>query len=180
MGQFLATGLITRTGILKEDLLNKKISVDEIKLAMDDRFSYSPEIYDIKEDEKYYTIELKSSIIDEQLMPFLKKFYSCYYENDSINKLIIEKISPMNSIELMRFAKTKPYEQFQMDSQGIMDPLLVGLRRMSISSESLILSITGKIWMECYFDQFKFFQYTIMETFKEFSIAGAIRIYITG
>jgi hypothetical protein len=38
----------------------------------------------------------------------------------------------------------------------------------------------GKIVMETYGRQFRFFKYAMVQAFKEFMLAGALRVYITG
>ncbi|MBC7476057.1 MAG: hypothetical protein H7263_17375 [Candidatus Sericytochromatia bacterium] len=74
----------------------------------------------------------------------------------------------------------KKQEAFQFDEYGMCDYLEVNHSEISIYYDCILLSLEGKIMMEVFGRQFKFFKYTMMQTFKQFSISGALRVYITG
>ncbi|MCK5674138.1 MAG: hypothetical protein KAH95_12225 [Spirochaetales bacterium] len=80
----------------------------------------------------------------------------------------------------MELAESKSQFAFQYDDGGMWDIFRVNGSKIRIYYDSILLSMEGKIMMEEYGRQFNFFKYTIMQTYKNFSLAGALRIYITG
>nr|VFK06080.1 MAG: hypothetical protein BECKLPF1236A_GA0070988_1000123 [Candidatus Kentron sp. LPFa]VFK22655.1 MAG: hypothetical protein BECKLPF1236C_GA0070990_1000128 [Candidatus Kentron sp. LPFa] len=67
-----------------------------------------------------------------------------------------------------------------MDEYGMWDYLEKNHSSIQIYYDSLLLSMEGKISMESFGRQFKFFKYTMMQTFKQFGLSEALRVYITG
>jgi hypothetical protein len=86
----------------------------------------------------------------------------------------------MKSSKWIDWAKTKPEEAFQYDEYGMEDYLNEKFTDISINYNCIALSLEGKIMMETYGKQFNFFKRMINEGFKEYSISGATRVYITG
>ena len=75
----------------------------------------------------------------------------------------------------------KQYECFQMDDMGRFT-ICAGKHNIGLylQYESIIIALQGKIFMECYNTMFSFFSKTIQHLVKDFKLAGAISVYITG
>jgi hypothetical protein len=67
-----------------------------------------------------------------------------------------------------------------LDENGGCDYLRYGFSDISVYYDCPLLSMEGKISMETFGRQFKFLKYIMMQSFKQFTLAGALRIYITG
>ncbi len=93
---------------------------------------------------------------------------------------IIKKLKTLPPSEWLQWAAEQPEEAFQFDEYGMRDYMEANHRKICVYYDCLLLSMEGKIMMEVFGRQFKFFKYTMMQTFKQFSIAGALRTYITG
>ena len=105
--------------------------------------------------------------------------YIKYYSyQETLNELKNSK-----SENWLSLAEDKSCEEFQIDNYGIEDNLYFEKAfnpRVSVYYESILLSMEGKIMMESYGRQFNFFKLCMTEMFKEFKLAGALRVYISG
>ncbi len=105
--------------------------------------------------------------------------YPLLYENVAYYDYVVEKLRIMPASEWLDWAETKPAESFQFDEDASNDYIREGFYGINIYYDCLMLSMEGKISMETYGRQFKFFKHTMLQTFKEFSLAGALQVYIT-
>lgn len=81
--------------------------------------------------------------------------------------------------EWHQWAEGKPEVAFQFAYLDRQQNLNINHHRIKVGYNSLLLSLEGKIVMEVFSRQFNFFDYTMMQAFKHFSIAGAFKVYIT-
>jgi len=184
MGQYLAIGLVVKCGTSKKDLQKYDITKDELIAEMKSKHHFEPTIYDFLETEENYLFKLQTNIMENQLLPFLEKFYPIIYlgRNKDFEETIemLKKSEPSTWIKL---SEEKSSEEFQLDNYGEYEYLYFDKPFKpcaEIFSTAIMLSGEGKISMEEYGRQFNFFKYCIQETFIEFPIAKAIRVYITG
>lgn len=186
MGQYLAIGIVTKCGISKSELKKNKITKNKLIDEMKRKLHFEPSIYDFSETDDSYLFKLNSNVFETQLVPFLEKLYPLIYLNkDSDFPDVIIKLKNTEPSEWLNLSKGKGeylYE-FQFDKYGENEyfyfdkPLNL---RASIYSEIISLSTEGKIIMEVYGKHFLFFKYCIQAAFPEFSLAKALRVYITG
>ncbi len=182
MGQFLSIGIVTKCIISKDNLHKHKISQDELIDKMKQNLHFEPTIYDLTDAAEVYIFNLKSAVLEEQLIPFLEKFYPLIGNYSDFKQTIdtLKKISPN---EWLKYSEEKNSYDFQSDEYGECDYLYFNKPfnpRVNVSYEAIMLSAEGKIIMEEYGRQFKFFKYCMQSTFSEFSLAKALRVYITG
>ncbi len=183
MGQFLAIGLVTKQIIPKDQLEKGKISNEELILKMQKELHFNPVIFDFTENEKNIVFKLKKELFESELIPFLEKFYPLIYINNNLYLETLKELKNTTSDKWLPFAEHKSCEQFQMDDYGAEDNLYFDKDfqpRVKIFNKSILLSMEGKIMMESYGRQFNFFKLCMTEMFKEFRLAGALRVYITG
>ncbi len=170
MGQYLAIGIVTE---IKADKLTN-LNVEQLQERMQQQFHYVPDIYTVTDD---YHFTLKSEVLHSQLIPLLETIYPLLYSDSAYYQKVLQKLQTMPASEWLQWAENKPEEAFQLDEYGSSDYLYP--ERIGLYYNSLAFSMEGKIGMETYGRQFNFFKYTMQQTFKQFSLAGALRVYIT-
>lgn len=180
MGRFLAIGLVTKIEVEKTKVQKAQMSVDQLQAKIQRECGFDAGLYELIENEKIYEFQLKKEIWSEQLLPFLQTIYPLLYDELSNYESILVKLGSMPSSQWMEWAKTKPEAAFQFDGYGGCDYLREGFVNLKIYYESVMLSMEGKIIMEEYGRQFKFFKRIMVKTFTEFSLANTLRVYITG
>lgn len=185
MGQFLAIGLRLSVAIRKKDIerhLDEK-SADSIFRQIEDEYHLS-DIYDCKEENDYYVYHIKKELLDEELIPFIEKFYTLRYPKDSKldNSYAIDtlKALPDTSARLALLEK-KSFQTYQEGSEVnyfYIDKFVSN--KIRVYSNNAILSIDGKIFMECYEDLFKFFRHCIKTLMSEFILSKSLTVWIDG
>ena len=183
MGQFLATGLVTKITISKDQLTKGKISTDELFNTIEQKLYYNLDIFDIKEKEEYFILKLKETIFQKELLPFLSKLLPIIHGDDAYSREVIINLQKTPSSEWMKLAERKSYDYFQIDEYGENEYLKFDKDfnpTIKINFTSILFAMEGKIIMETYGEQFLFYKYCMIQTFKEFSLASALRTYITG
>ena len=180
MGQFLAIGLATEIGINKSEADKADLTLEQLQERMQHDLHYVPDIYSATEKDGYYHFFLKEEIFHAEFLPFLKTFYPLLYSKPAYYESILEKLADMPPSEWLQWAQGKPEEAFQFDEYGTRDYLSVNHTRICVSYDAVLLSMEGKISMETFGRQFTFVKYAMMQTFQEFRLAGALRMYITG
>jgi hypothetical protein len=184
MGQYLAIGLVVECKTSKNDLLKYKITMDDLTAKMKNKLHFCPEIYDFSETDDDYIFKLKSNILESQLLPLLEKFYPLVYLDSNINyEDTLEMLRISDPSTWLELASEKSREEFQLDKYAHCDYLYFDKAfkpTAKIYYKVIMLSMEGKILMEVFGRQFSFFKYCIQESFFEFSLAKALRVYITG
>ncbi len=180
MGQYLAIGLTTKISVKKSELDNAKLDAVQLQELMQQQLHYVPDLYTVIEDDKWCCFLLNEDIFYTQLPPFLKTLYPLLYSEPTYYDGILRQLIALPPSKWIEWAMGKPKEAFQHDHYGMRDTLKISHVDIHIYYESLLLSMEGKIVMETFGRQFNFLKYSMTEAFKEFSLAGALRIYITG
>jgi hypothetical protein len=184
MGQVLAIGIVIKYETSKRNLQKNNITKEELIDEMMAKKHFDPTIYDFSETDESYLFTLKASVLADQFIHFLEKFYPLVYlgRNKEFEDTLemLKQAEPSTWIDL---SEKKSAEEFQMDEYGEPEYLYFDKPFKPyaiIASTAIMLSHEGKISMEIYGRQFNFFKYCIQETFSEFSIAKALRVYISG
>lgn len=180
MGQFLAIGLATELRVKKAEVDKAQLNRKQLQERMKQEIYYDSEIYMVREHNDYYYFTLNDVLFQSQLLSLLQLLYPLLYTNVAEYEDILHKLHAMPPSEWMTWARGKPKEVFQFDRYGMCEYLNADRAKMKIDYECLLLSMEGKIMMEDYGRQFNFLKYTMMQSFQQFSLAGALRIYITG
>ncbi len=180
MGQFLAIGLVTKISVDKKKLALAKITLEQLQERMKAELHYEPELYLLHDADDFYGFDLNEDIFCAQLLPLLEKLYPLLYQDTEMYQNALQKLRTMPPSEWMAWAKNKPNESFQFDKYGMRETIEGKYTDVHLYYESILLSMEGKIVMEAYGRQFRFVSYTMMQTLKQFSLAGSLRMYITG
>ena len=84
--------------------------------------------------------------------------------------------------EWLDLADEKPYQAFQLDGY-VLDytPFPRGwTNSLETSVNQIILSLDGKIWMECYNELFVFFTNLIKERLSKYQLSEGLMVNISG
>lgn len=182
MGRYLAIGLVIEQTISKKNYSEEDFTKQNLISELEKRFYFKSNLYDLEEYENEYKFTIKQELIESELIPFLNVFYKEITKNDSYSDYeeVINILEDKND-DWLEIAKEKSHQNYQIDTYG--DPDILRLkfgRKIYIDYKTILLSMEGKILMEDYGRLFNFFKYCIENTYKEFAISGAIRVYITG
>ncbi|NJL76663.1 MAG: hypothetical protein HC892_18240 [Saprospiraceae bacterium] len=184
MGQFLSIGIVTACGTSKKGLQKNNITKEELVAEMIVKHHFEPSIYDFSETTENYLFKLQSTVIENQLLAFLEKFYPLVYSGKSNEfESAIKKLRTSEPSTWLALADERSYAEFQLDEYGEYEYLHFDKpfgSSAKIFSTAIMLSCEGKISMEEFGRQFIFFKYCMQQTFPEFSIAKALRVYISG
>lgn len=182
MGQYLAIGLRLKATVRKEKQLDGK-SVEEILGKVEDKFNLS-KIYERREEETYYEYSLKKEVLDKELVPLIEKFYALRYTKEERTDAadVIEALNALpDTSSRLEVLNDRSYQTYQagddMDSfyLDVFPPM-----RIRVCSYNAILSIDGKIAMECYGRVFDFFSRCIATQLQEFALSRALTVWIDG
>ena len=118
------------------------------------------------------------------MINFLQDFYEMRYSKEIEERTIgMETIKSMTSMdEWLRYAKTNSCYCFQFDEFVHIDTPYPGgwTHSLEASAEQIILSLDGKIIMECYGELFKFFTKLIKERLSKYKLAESLMVAISG
>lgn len=182
MGQYLAVGLRLKASVRKEKQLDGK-SVEEILGKVEDKYNLS-EIYERREEETYYEYSIKKEVLDKELVPLIEKFYALRYtkgeRTDAANVIETLKALPDTSARL-ELLNERRFQTYQAGND--MDYFYIDVfppMEIRVCSYNVILSIDGKIAMECYGRAFDFFSRCIAAQLQEFALSKALTVWIDG
>lgn len=182
MGQYLAIGLRLKATVRKEKQLDGK-SVEEILGKVEDKFNLS-KIYERREEETYYEYSIKKEVLDKELVPLIEKFYALRYTKEERTDAadVIEALNALpDTSSRLEMLNDRSYQTYQagddMDSfyLDVFPPM-----KIRVYSYNAILSIDGKIAMECYDRVFDFFSRCIAAQLQEFALSRALTVWIDG
>lgn len=183
MGQFLMIALKLELGV-KKDYIRKHVKEDRseeyILNQMEKKLNL--ENYNRKEYDEYYGYELSKEILDSELMTFLKRFYDFRYAGGYNYKsdVVISKLEPLSTDERLELLEERSYQCYQEDRKY--DVFYLdndSWSEIPYISKEMILSMDGKIIMECYGEILDFFKRCIISNFKDLKISSAIDVYIS-
>lgn len=180
MGQYLTIGIATDLTVNKGKAERSFGSVENFKVEFEKQFNLNS-IYKWVEDEDYAAFELRPEVAEKEWIDFLSDFYRMRYDN-SEKEGIIEALKKENNYqEWIKLAKTKSFESYQFD-EYLCYPIKGGDRYQLVyaSVNQIILSLDGKIMMECYNNLFSFFTKLVKERMQQYKLSDSLVVYITG
>ena len=184
MGRFLTIGIATEFSVSKTRARRESSATDEeIRETLQSCHNQSG-IYDLNEDDYRVWLSLNPDIAQKELVDFLQAFYELRYNDHQRQRMVyMPKIKERNTLrEWLELAAEKPYQGFQLDEYAdCYTPFPKGWKEvLSTDVEQIILSIDGKILMECYYDVFSFFTKILRERLSAFQLADSLMVSISG
>lgn len=185
MGRFLAIGLQLKLAVKKTDVAKclNDCSLEDAFKQIEEKCNLK-NIFDREESENYYEYHIKKEVLDKELIPFLEKFYSIRYSADSAadSKDALNALKAIDNTEdRLNLLHERCFQTYQ-DGENF-DYCQIGkwpCNEIRFSSNNAILSLDGKIMMECYGDVFDFFRRCIIAQMAEFKLAQALTVWIDG
>ncbi len=185
MGRYLAIGLRLETAVKKEDVKEHldRLSLEDVCKQVESKL-HLENIYTRQDTDNYYVFRIKDSLLEEELIPFLKKFYELRYKfGDEYDvQEVMETLSKESTLkERLALLERKRFQTYQEGSD--VDYLRVEggwSHEVYCFSNCAVLSIDGKIMMECYKGLFEFFRCSIIEQLSQFKLSQALHIWIDG
>lgn len=185
MGQFLAIGMRLRTYIRKEEVnpLFKKLPEEKVFQLIESNYHLAG-IYERKEEDDYYVYHLKKELLDKELVPFIEKFYSLRYEGDhkmdspAVLSTLKELPDTSSRLAILHDRRFQTYQEGE--DVDYFYPKEVWTDGIKCVSDNAILSLDGKIIMECYGDLFEFFRRCIVAQLSDFRLCESLTVWIEG
>lgn len=184
MGCFLAIGLRLTAAIRKKDIDHRQDGVSlEDALDRVANECHLGDIYDRTEEDDYIVYTVKKEILDEELMPFLKKFYSLRYPEgaQADSSHVLEDLEKLpDTASRLAVLEKKSYQSYQEGDEFVYYSINGLWDDVRLSCRNAILSVDGKIIMECYDDVFRFFRRCIAGQMPEYKLSQALSVWIDG
>lgn len=184
MGQYLTIGIATTISISKDRAKRQASATPEkIREALESCYNKSG-LYTVEENEYSVYLSLRPEVAEPELLDLLQDFYAMRYTRkaEGIENLLDELRSHGKWEEWMEIANDKRYEYFQKDEYVVTSTPYKGGWSNSLTTnvEQIILSIDGKIIMECWGDLFDFFTRLIKEKLSKYRLAESLMVEISG
>lgn len=179
MGQYLVIGIATRIAADKKEAAWKFKSIEEFKTLFEKQFNKNG-IFQMKEDESDIWFELRPEIAEREWVEFIRDFYRLRYPRPGEKDEACEVLSQENSLEKwISLAEEKPFECYQLTR---FHHYLVDRERhcyLPLLMDMIILSLDGKIVMECFNELFEFFNSLIREKLEKYQLNDSLFVYLT-
>jgi len=182
MGQFLTTAITTSFRVGDKTLQQISDNEAEAKRKLLDAFvGTNDDIFDITKKDDTHIFSIKEDILKKEWLSFLTQFYRDFYgESHAESQIVLEALgeldTPKKYIEL---AGKSEYECYQQDRYAG-EYIYIDNQRISIGYEPIMLTLEGKIMMECYGEHFTFLEKMISKVYPQFQLANMVKVYISG
>lgn len=183
MGQFLCIGIYTQIGASRKAVSSQYHNIDECRENIVKVEGLDEKLYDFHEDEEGISYTLKSNVLERDIVALTKRFYEMRYDfadkcDSDAALAALEQCH--NSQVVMELAQRKSFQCFQagFTYDYVYAPRSIG--GMLVNIQSIVLSLDGKIIMECYGQLFRFFTRLIQEKLADIPLSKALHVYIDG
>lgn len=183
MGQFLCLGIRTALSVKRKGLGPwGHLTYEKVKKDVESQL-VPPSLYDIEEREDEVVYFLKADVAKEEFVPFIKEFYKDRYDeigHKCDQNVALEEIEKLHNLsEWIDLARGKRFESYQLSGHGAYVNVYNGNDWIRASEQAIILSLTGKVWMECYRPLFEFLLSTLKVRYSQYKLKNALSIFIT-
>ncbi len=184
MGQYLTIGIATTISISKDRAKRQASATPEkIREALESCYNKTG-LYTVEENEYSVYFKLRPDVAEPELLDMLRDFYAMRYagNEERTTELMDELRSHTKWEEWMKIANDKRHYCFQQDVYVVTSTPYKGgwSNTLDTNVEQIILSIDGKIWMECWGDLFDFFARLIKEKLSKYRLAESLMVEISG
>ena len=180
MGQYLVIGIATCITAEKARAEKEFKSIENFKVLFEKEFNSSG-IYEMDETDEWINLRLKPDITEMEWLDFLRTFYKLRYTTDYQQDAAIEELSKAHDLKTwLDLADEKRYQCYQSDyiyCYPMENPNYY--RNFHVGMDLVILSLDGKIIMECYNELFAFFTCLVREKLLDYRLSDSLFVYIT-
>ncbi len=180
MGTYLSTNLWFEVNISRKAIQNNGLDNEGLINFLKSEIDFQPDIYELENNEESFTFRLKSSLIEQELLPFLEAYYAVYYSNPQTDR----STSLLNHLRLI-----SPNQWAEYLSQDDADPIYTERDSYDLGNyrESLYVSVKywrltfeGKVMAEEMGAHLNLFTYALKRAFANFKIAHALDVTLLG
>lgn len=162
MGTYLSVAVATTIYIRKN---SSSETIDSIKDNLDQNFDLSN--YSIKSSEKYFVLDLKSKIFEEEILNLMQEIVNTLPENlKSYTNEDIEEIKGKKISEILKLAEEHPLGFQYLEGSIVCNDISYLLKGHSGFADVIDLINDGKILMECYSDMFYFLRTNLVKALR--------------
>ena len=181
MGCYMFIGIATSIVAEKERVCRRFGDWDRFRLALTKRFNANG-LYDVVEDDDRLCLTLNKDVAQEEWLAFLQAFYKLRYADEVRDwQSVVSELSRYGDLgSWLEVAEGRSYECYQ-EGYTIYYPIYgeKANEYAEVYVNHILLSLAGKILMECYDDMFAFFTRLIRERMAPYKLADSLLVYIT-
>lgn len=180
MGQYLVIGIAATIGVNKQRVKEDFNGIENYKSVMEKEFNQRG-IYQWSETETQVFLELKPEIAEQEWMDFIKSFYELrYMDEERIGYRIDKTLEDIavghdlrSWLEIARENCHQCYHMLPLYCYPIKNPY--SFRGWTyVGMDMVVLSLDGKIIMECYSGLFRSLVKIIREKLERFSLSDSL------
>lgn len=161
MGTYLACG-IAKTIAIEKDNYTKEEILKKLKGTIDLNIYMKP-----IEDERYLFLEMKKEFMEKYAVRFIEEQLKIATKNskqDGAYKEFVEQLKDKKYDDLMEIAENSKYPEFQLIEGSVFSNDISYIAdRLKIFADMIIYISDGKVFMECYYDMFRYLRNLIIK-----------------
>lgn len=176
MGQYLSICLRHTIDVDRKEAENAYGSYDDAIAKLTYWLGDNRELFHIESTDDIISITLRPEIAMNHIVDLLNRFYVLYYGHT--DEEVMEKIEKCsNWDEVLKWADRKCFEAFQENHSY--DYLYVNGHRIYYRMYTILLTLEGKIEMECYGKTFELLDRLLREKLSSNPLASLLTTIIT-
>ena len=180
MGQYLAIGIATRISADKARAAAEFKDINNFRALFEKEFNHNG-IYQIEETEERIHFRLKTEIAEKEWKDFISTFYKIRYTKDDGQTEILNNLSQATNLQawldLAEKDKRQCYQAVHLNYDPMENPYYY--HNFPVSMDLVVLSLDGKLIIECYNDLFAFLTRMLRERLADYRLADSLFVYIT-
>jgi len=179
MGQHLSLSILTEVRITKKGLdadnfseLNEDLSARGLDLS----------IYEGELGEGYWEGKLQSSVLQKELLPFLKSTYALLEKHTRLDdsEAVMAALEQRKPEEWPEMMENADYYNFQVCGYPDLIYLRTPVGEVKLSFYAIMLKTSEKIFLESDAGLFNLFSESLQLHLQEFQLSKSLRIHLTG
>lgn len=174
MGQYLVIGIATQITADKRECND----IENFKTLFEKKLN-SAGIYQLSETETTIELRLKPEIAEPEWTDFIQAFYGLRYQPHEYDEIIKDLNQRKTLEEYIVYAEEKLNQKYHLTHLHYYLQDGHFNRHIPIVMKMMILSLDGKIIMECYDELFTFINRLIRERLSNYRLANSLYVDIT-
>lgn len=181
MGQSISLSLVTQIKV-KKPKKNNAILNEIIELLNKD-FPTDLALFNLSEDDSSYVWQLKTTILENELIPLLEKFYPSFYKDEDdieyYQNTLKQLRADINSDSWFELAKDGSEYYFQYNDDCELDSIRYKNNWLDVDYKAISLSFAGKISLETQGGLLKYLTECVQLRFNDYRLASCLKLHIS-
>jgi hypothetical protein len=186
MGTSLCLSLVNKVVVAKSP--KHHLAAPELATIINTGLPLDLSLFDFSEDENGWQWVIKPAMLQSGLLPLLTQFYPSFYRHSEAiadyQNLLDQLHADADLNAWLERARRKEKFCFQYDTYASPDYLRYPSSQFGeplvVDFESIILAITGNIYLESYGGFLRYFGESVQMRFADFPLARCLKVYISG